>query len=43
MEKIACENCGTLFVPDDENDCYCCEECLDQANGDDDYDDEEDE
>lgn len=33
MEKIPCENCGKLFHPDDEYDCYCCEECLDEAEG----------
>lgn len=33
MEKILCENCGKLFYPDDENDYYCCEECLDEAEG----------
>jgi uncharacterized OB-fold protein len=31
-ERIACKNCGNMFYPDDEYDCYCCEECLDEAN-----------
>lgn len=34
MEKqIACQNCEKVFTPDDENDIYCCEDCLNQANG----------
>lgn len=35
MEKRICENCGEQFYPDDENDLYCCEVCLDEANGED--------
>ena len=41
LEKVYCENCMKLFVPDDENDIYCCEECLDEAEGADDMDDDE--
>lgn len=35
MNKIHCEYCGDEFIPDDENDIYCCEECLNEANGED--------
>ena len=29
MEKYNCDYCGDEFTPDDENDLYCCEACLD--------------
>lgn len=37
---IQCRNCGELFMPDDENDHFCCEECLNNAEEYDGSDDE---
>jgi len=39
-DKVHCANCGKLFYPDSDDDIYCCEACLDEAEGNDENDEE---